>query len=90
MKVQDVKILIGNEDYISEGQLRFHSERGKVEMVWTCDYDGHSPPPPPKQQEKRKERFVHVLKQDTQRVDVTEKTAKDRVRWWQVIYCGDA
>lgn len=44
MKVQDVKILIGNEDYISEGQLRFHSERGKVEMVWTCDYDGHSPP----------------------------------------------
>lgn len=53
MKVQDVKILIGNEDYISEGQLRFHSERGKVEMVWTCDYDGH---PPPKQQEKRKEK----------------------------------
>lgn len=43
MKVQDVKILIGNEDYISEGQLRFHSERGKVEMVWTCDYDGHPP-----------------------------------------------
>lgn len=56
MKVQDVKILIGNEDYISEGQLRFHSERGKVEMVWTCDYDGHSPPPQAAGKEKGKVR----------------------------------
>lgn len=48
------------------------------------------PPPSSRKRERKKRRFVHVLKQDTQRVDVTEKTAKDRVRWWQVIYCGDA
>lgn len=47
MKVQDVKILIGNEDYISEGQLRFHSERGKVAgkekgKVRACIEAGHA------------------------------------------------
>lgn len=58
-------------------------------MVWTCDYDGHSPPSSRKR-ERKKRRFVHVLKQDTQWVGVTEKAAMDRVRWRRVIYCGDA
>lgn len=32
-----------------------------------------------RKRERKKRRFVHVLKQDTQRVGVTEKAAKDRV-----------
>ncbi|PME06485.1 hypothetical protein A8A06_13560 [Escherichia coli] len=34
-------------------------------------------------------RFMDVVKEDMQRVGVREEDARDRVRWRQMIRCGD-
>lgn len=35
-------------------------------------------------------RFIDLVKEAMQRVDVTEKDAWDRVRWRLMIHCGDS
>lgn len=34
-------------------------------------------------------RFMDAMKEDMQKVDVTEEDARDGVRWRKIIYCGD-
>ena len=36
-----------------------------------------------------KKRFMNVVKEDVKLVGVTEKDAEDRVRWRQMILCGE-
>lgn len=39
--------------------------------------------------ERKQRRFKDVAKQDIQRAGRTEEDARDRVRWRQVICCGE-
>lgn len=34
-------------------------------------------------------KFMDAVKEDMQRVCMTEEEARDRVRWWQMIRCND-
>ena len=67
-------------------------------MVWTCteedsEYVGRMmmgfklPDRRPKGRPKR--RFMDVVKEDMKLVGVRDEDEEDRVRWRQMIHCGD-